>query len=172
MTHRTLPALALALLVPLAAAAQPLPRFEDYPAGETFRGRPAAVNLASATGARTFRTRLREAAAQGPSFAGRLAVGVWGCGTGCQQGAVVDARTGRVAWIPVQMSFGATYRLGSRLLVVNPPEEVLLYARNAEGVPDWAETRYYVWEGRSFRLVRTLTNAELARMYREATGGR
>lgn len=45
-----------------------------YPAGLAYKGKPAGVNLASHKDARTFRTRLREAAAQGPNFAGYMTV--------------------------------------------------------------------------------------------------
>jgi hypothetical protein len=50
--------------------------------------------------AREFRTRLREAAREKPNFAGHFIVTTWGCGTECVEGAIIDARTGRVFMLP------------------------------------------------------------------------
>lgn len=113
-----------------------------YPAGAPFRGKPAAVNLSSHKDARMFRTRLREAAPGGPNFAGHMTVVTWGCGSSCQAVALIDARNGRVYFGPTA-SLGVKHRLDSRLLVVNPPEEI----KEAYGdkPPDWSTPDYYVW---------------------------
>ena len=127
-----------------AASAQPTDALlAKYPAAAPFKGKPAAVNLASHRDARTFRTRLREAPAQGPNFAGHMIVATWGCGTSCQTVALIDARNGRVYFGPTA-SLGVKHRLDSRLLVVNPPEEI----KEAFGdkPPEWATPEYYVWE--------------------------
>src|SRR5919112_705269 len=84
-----------------ARAASPAPRFEDYPARGVYKGRPAPVRLDSRQ-ARMFRTRLREDSRSGPNFAGHYTVVIWGCGSGCAQMGVVDARTGRVFFPPVE----------------------------------------------------------------------
>jgi hypothetical protein len=115
-----------------------------YPATERFQGKPAAVNLASHKDARSFRTRLREGALTGPNFAGHMTVILWGCGTSCQTVALVDARNGRVYFGPTAAA-GAKYRVDSRLLVVNAPEDV----KEAYGndPPDWAgKPEYYLWD--------------------------
>jgi hypothetical protein len=91
---------ALAVCIAPAATAQSTDALmAKYPAGAPYTGKPAAVNLASHKDARTFRTRLREAAPGGPNFAGRMTVVTWGCGTSCQTVALIDARTGRLAKI-------------------------------------------------------------------------
>src|SRR3954471_2777292 len=77
------------------------PRFEDYPVREVYKGPVANVRLDSRR-ARMFRTRLREDSRTGPNFAGRYTVVVWGCGTGCAQMGVVDSKTGRVYFPPVE----------------------------------------------------------------------
>jgi hypothetical protein len=97
------------------------PRFEDFAAGAVYKGRPAAVDLASAAGARTHRTVLRRAAARGASFGGHYAVATWGCGAGCQRFALVDVRTGKVWISPAHLVHGAQYRADSNLFVLNPP---------------------------------------------------
>ena len=123
------------LLFALPASAQSSDALmAKYPAGVPFKGKPSAVNLASHKDARMFRTRLREAAPTGPNFAGHMTVVTWGCGTSCQTVALIDARNGRVYFGPTA-SLGVKHRLASRLLVVNPPEEV----KKAYGdpPPDW-----------------------------------
>lgn len=99
------------------------PRFADYPARESFSGKPAPARIDTPR-ARMFRTRLREDSAAGPNFGGRYTVVYWGCGTGCAQFAVVDARTGRVHFIPLEYAdipdeeTGPGWRRDSRLLVL------------------------------------------------------
>lgn len=76
-----------------------------------------------------FRTRLREAAREKPNFAGRYILTTWGCGTSCLMGAVIDAKTGRVYWLPGSICCWGydtdenfepiVARLDSRLLVLS-----------------------------------------------------
>jgi hypothetical protein len=117
-----------AVSTPTQAAAPPprmLPqlRFEDYRVAHAAlsRRRPAAVDLASAEYGRMYRTKLREGAAAGPNFAGYYTVVMWGCGTGCQVVAVVDARTGRLSRETLLTANGVRYRRDSRLLFADPP---------------------------------------------------
>ncbi len=137
-----------------AASERPAPRFEDYPAREVYRGRPAPVRLDSRR-ARMFRTRLTEDSRSGPNFAGRYTVVVWGCGTGCAQMAAVDARTGRVYFpqtgyidIP-EMEDGQgrarTFRLDSRLLVLT---------NNFYDGAGRYTAHYYLFDNNRFRLLR------------------
>ncbi len=71
------------------------PTFERYPA-IVEPAKAKAIDFRNSPGASTFRTRLREALAGGVNFAGHFILTGWGCGTGCTNGAVIDARTGRV----------------------------------------------------------------------------
>ncbi|HEY5712132.1 MAG TPA: hypothetical protein VIT38_09565 [Allosphingosinicella sp.] len=73
------------------------PRFEDFPAARqriTRQGGP----ILSTREARTFRSTIGAAAAQGPNFAGAYTVAVWGCGGSCTDFAVVDNRNGHVTF--------------------------------------------------------------------------
>ncbi len=92
-------ALAALLFVPgvETPAQSRIPRFRDYPASGTYRGKTAPLVLTRDD--RMFRTRLRWAAKNlKPNFAGHYILTTWGCGTSCRAGAVIDARTGRVYW--------------------------------------------------------------------------
>ena len=135
-----------------------VPRYEDFPVAKIFKGKPARPVLSSPE-ARTFRTRLKEGAAKGPNFAGHYTIVGWGCGSSCQQLAVVDAQTGRVyfsktlpnavyAMLPdTGEEPGLKYRLNSKLLVlVGWPGE-------GDQPDDLAGIFYYKWENNEFKLV-------------------
>jgi hypothetical protein len=101
-----------------------------------------------------FRTRLGEDSRTGPNFAGRYTFVFWGCGTGCAQAAVVDAKTGLVYWPPLDYidipaapgdQPNDNYRLDSRLLVLTRSR----YDREASYT-----AYYYVFDRNRFRLVR------------------
>ena len=108
-----------AALLAQTAAPRPLPKFEDYHAAETFTGTPAAVVTAGSKLAQTYRTRLREGAGKGPNFAGQFTLVSWGCGAGCQDWAVVDARSGKVFDAMLRTSVGAEFQRDSRLVLVD-----------------------------------------------------
>src|SRR6185369_11667024 len=74
-----------------------IPRFEDYPARNMYKGPNARLVLTRAD--MTFKTRLRVAARERKTnFAGHYIVTTWGCGSACVDGAVIDAKTGKVYW--------------------------------------------------------------------------
>ena len=143
-----------------AAAAAAAPRFEDYPVREAYKGPVAPVRL-DGRRARMFRTRLREDSRGGPNFAGRYTVVVWGCGTGCAQMGVVDSKTGRVYFPPLEymdipdMEDGSArsrvFRLDSRLLVITQSHY------DARG---GYTAYYYLFDGGRFRLLRKAEERE------------
>ena len=132
----------------LSAQAQ-VPRFEDYPEQEIFKGKPAPPKIVRPRD-RLYRTRIREGAAQGPNFAGHYTVASWGCGAGCVSMVLVDAKTGIVYGAPFQdLAWGGPadepleYKLTSTLIIVH----------GCPGEKDCA-TYYYQWTGSAFKLLR------------------
>lgn len=135
-------------------AAEPAPRFEDYPARELYKGRPAPVRLDSRR-ARMFRTALREGARTGPNFAGRYTVVVWGCGTGCAQMGVVDGRTGRVHFPPVEyMDIPDTGDEAARSRWFRLESRLLRITQNYYDGAGRYTAHYYLFDGARFRLLR------------------
>ena len=140
----------LAAALPAIAAAQPAPpRFEDFPAPPAHTALQVPPRLATASD-RAFRTRLREAAREPPDFAGHYKLALWGCGASCVMGAAIDARTGRVTWLPftvccapADVTEPLAYRRNSRLLVVRG-------SRNEAG----GGTYYYALNPHGFTLLR------------------
>jgi hypothetical protein len=81
----------------IVSAQTPPPKFSDYPVSETFTGKNARVVLTQKD--RMYQTRLRDAGREKkPNFAGHYILTIWGCGTSCVMGAIIDAKTGRVHW--------------------------------------------------------------------------
>ncbi|MDT7806377.1 MAG: hypothetical protein QOJ70_190 [Acidobacteriota bacterium] len=130
------------------------PRFEDYTVREVYKGRPARIRLDSKK-AREFRTRLREDSRGGPNFAGHYTVVVWGCGTGCAQMGVVDARTGRVYFPPLEfMDIPDMEDEGSRSHFFRLDSRLLVLTRNHYDM-QWTYTAYYfLFDDNRFRLLR------------------
>lgn len=101
--------------------------FGEFPVPAPSTG-ARAIPVLDTPAKRAYRTRLRAAANGAPTFAGRLAVAEWGCGTSCLAGAVVDLQTGDVVFFPGSVSGwtvvdpkfkAAEYRLGSSLIVLS-----------------------------------------------------
>jgi hypothetical protein len=147
-------ALPFFLFVAGVLCAQPLPKFEDFPAGEIYKGRSATPKVVD-QGARLFRTRIREGAEKGPRFAGRYAVAQWGCGSGCGSMALVNSEDGSVHWAPFsilaipvdQEQPAVSFRLDSRLLIVRGCPEDNFSA---------CGSYYYEWTGKAFKLLRKI----------------
>lgn len=90
---------------------------------EVYGGKIAALTLDdNFPQAREFRTVLSEALLGGVNFAGHYTVATWGCGTSCQNHAVLDARTGRIIAFGLTSELGAYHEPKSRVLTLNPPQ--------------------------------------------------
>ena len=137
------------------------PKFTDYPASVEPAGKLAEPRLDS-KGAKLFRTMLREGAARGPNFAGHYAIVDWGCGASCTDMAIVDTRSGKVAFDRrIRDNYtghvGGDYRgfrVNSRLLVI-------------AGMPQEEEARdgvtYFEWDGSSLKLIRFVPRRQSCR---------
>jgi hypothetical protein len=100
-----------------------LPRFEDYPPEHTARKIAKDIDWKSNKAAWSFRTRLKAGLEAGPNFNGHYAVVEYGCGTSCQVQMIVDVETGRVLDNrKAGTTYGATYRLSSRLIAMDLPD--------------------------------------------------
>jgi hypothetical protein len=140
--------------VPVQTAERRMPRFDDYPVGETYQGPLAEVDLSTHEDARRYRTVIRAGAESGPNFAGHYTLVNWGCGSPCQMWAIIDAQSGSVFMPDVRTSLGAEYRVDSRLFVANKPELVKDWCSGQAIVrPD---VRYYVWEDERLTFVDSL----------------
>lgn len=98
----------------------------SYDVDEVYEGPITKVNFdGNFPEARMFRTKINEALAMGPNFAGHYTVATWGCGSGCQEHAVVDAKTGNIISFGLTTEMGVKYYPNSRILITNPKESFL-----------------------------------------------
>ncbi len=119
------------------------PRFEDFPINETFKEKPAAVDISSNSGAREFRGALRYTAEDGPNFAGHYAVAEWGCGSTCQDGMIINIATGKV-YDPFKEATarGVNYKLKSNLFITDPYSDDTPLIEEILRIP----VKYYIWK--------------------------
>lgn len=123
--------------------------YEQFAVSEKFEGTPAAVDFSSKPEAKLFYTRITEGAKQKPNFAGHYTVVEWGCGTSCQNHAIVDAQTGKIVEYGLASSYGAGYRPESRLFIINPQENLA----DLSYVEPSVRTEYYVMENGRLTLL-------------------
>jgi hypothetical protein len=131
-----------------------VPRFEDYPVTDIFRGTHAAPLLSSPQ-ARRFRTRLREQVQFGPNFAGYFTLARWGCGAGCVVFAVIDARTGEVYFAPFTTE-GAYLSKGERRFFCSHSSDAVISSELliVQGEVNGKVGRHFFrWHDRQFLLV-------------------
>jgi hypothetical protein len=131
------------------------PTYQDYPV-KTYDG-PAAPLVLTGSSAEAWRNALTPLLSAGPTFAGRLAVGVTSCGDNCTMSAFVDLKTGVVyrdrAFVP--FCFNYDFRPSSTLMIAHP---VAMPPGTVRGdCPD--VTRYYRWTGDSLALLLELPSA-------------
>lgn len=138
-----------------------IPRFEDFPipAAPISKGTPATPQF-NTPGQRRYRTMIRQATAKGPNFAGRYTVAEWGCGTGCEQIAVVDTQSGHVYDGPAGISPKGALYLGPN---VEEDKTGIFYSPNSSlfivvGCPNYKKcgSYYYHWNGTQFKLLRQI----------------
>lgn len=125
------------------------------------------IDFPNSPEASTFRTRLRDALKDGVNFAGHFVLAGWGCGTGCTNGAVIDARNGRVYFPDELAGVGGydepdgktfTFQKNSRLLIIRGTP-----GPDREDAPSRKQgTYYYEWLSNRFRLIKFVSDDENA----------
>lgn len=138
-----------------SAHAQPVPQFRHFDTGPIYRGFRAAPDLRSRE-TYAYRTRLREAAPNPPNFASDHRVVLWGCGTSCTAGAVIDQRSGRVTFFPFSICCSAKDReQGFNSVEFRATSALIIFTglRNEEGVDG---SHFYEFTGAGFRFLHTV----------------
>jgi len=163
--------LAFMLGVPIerivAADDRLLPRFEDFRVRTPLprRSTPAIIGRRENATNAQFNRRIREAANEGPNFAGHYVVVEWSCGLPCVSFVLADVRTGNI-YYPRFSGVGhcgpldprqpqlLSFQLESRLLIVRGSPEIddSKTQTFSEGP---CRTYYYLWNGNSLKLVRS-----------------
>lgn len=132
--------------------------FEDYGAKKYVLDKKAKIDYQSNPTAKKFRTKITQAYTYGQiDFAGCYITAIWGCGTSCVNGVIIDTRDGKVYDLPLNSETAhdicflsheqdfrlVRYKSFSRLLVTQTCLET-----NVEGSEDSQQTYgyfIYVW---------------------------
>lgn len=142
--------------------------YHQYPAA-VYSGANAAVNFASNSKAKAFKSHLLTAAKHKPDFAGHYVLTSWGCGAFCTTMAVLDVKTGNV-YFPDPFKnnpdwsnrlIGYTFekpQVNSRLLVIKA--QLTKLPRNTPGAlsgPKIQQTLYFQWQNNKLVLLRKIS---------------
>lgn len=145
------------------AVQQQYPSFDDFPVRHMYSGKPASAKIIG-NRARMYRTRIREGAAKGPNFAGRYTIVRWGCGSDCQQFAIVDAASGQI-FSPREIlqiescCFTGLDSLSTEETIQFRKDSRLLITVGLRFVGEKNEQLgkfYYEWRGNRLRLLRSI----------------
>jgi hypothetical protein len=153
MTAAAILSAALAVASSAGASAQtaridPAQRFsfEQFPAAEQYAGRPARPNIATSPNEANFVGYMEQAQNRsGVNFAGAYTIATWPCLSLCVSVVAIDARTGAIVRAPEAYN-GLAFRRDSRLLVINPPQNM-----PGPGGPAEVQPEYYEFTGTAFR---------------------
>lgn len=130
-----------------STSATSTPNQSDYACPDTFHGKPAQVDLGSSAEARNFRTKLTAASKKPADFAGFYVAASWGCGSPCQQWALIDLRDGKVYFAPFTTSLGGSYSINSRLFVADPSKAIADFQKDEATPGDFPlQTSYWKWQ--------------------------
>jgi hypothetical protein len=130
------------------AAIDPAQRFsfEQFPAEGQYAGRPVRPNIATSPNEANFVGYMEQAQSRsGVNFAGAYTIATWPCLSLCVSVVAIDARTGAIVRAPEAYN-GLAFRRDSRLLIINPPQNLPGSAGPAEVRPE-----YYEFTGAAFR---------------------
>ena len=134
------------------AAADDLPKFDQYKVTEKFTGKPAAPILTTRS-QKNYRAVIVDT--HRLNFAGHYTLAQWGCGAGCVSLAIIDDKTGRTFDAPFNVlgyDLNYTYE-GGEDQVEFRPDSRLIIARGCPGEKDCG-TYYYEWVNDTFKLIR------------------
>lgn len=99
-------------------------RFSSFAAG-IYKGKLAKPDFKTDKDAWLFRTQIRmQCQEEGINFAGHYTIAMWGCGSPCQQIAIIDRINGKIYYSHIPEVNGALgwqlkYKADSRLIIVN-----------------------------------------------------
>ena len=130
------------------------PYFWEYPVNSIYKNKVGTVKI-SGRDQYLYRTRIKSLKGRTPDFAGHYVIDLWGCGTECLMGVIVDARTGRAHFLPFTICCWehyedrnfrpVRYQLKSRMIIFEG-------SRNEQGKGVY----YYEWKNNQLKLIHSI----------------
>lgn len=127
----------------------PKSTFEDYKV-EVYKGELAAPDFSTDPDAKRFITRITNECKNGINFAGHYTLVIWGCGSPCQNGVVVDRKTGAILG-NYGTSLGSKFRKDSRMIIRNVG--AIDTISNLVKVCSYCEVDHAIWTGKEFKEI-------------------
>ncbi|WP_162623208.1 hypothetical protein [Confluentibacter sediminis] len=120
--------------------------FDKYQS-EIYNGKLAEPDFNSYPEAKRYITRIKEECKNGINFAGKYTLVIWGCGSSCQSGVIVDRINGKI-YGDYLSALGSEFRKDSRMIILNSglidEETELINFHNM------AELSVKLWNGSEF----------------------
>lgn len=116
--------------------------FDNFLVDEKYIGKISEVSFDTNELAKEFSSVISASVSDfGVNFAGKYSVITWGCGVRCQNSTIVDVSDGTIVEYGLITAYGLAYSSGSRLLIVNPKENL---PESFEDIEVNITTDYYV----------------------------
>ncbi len=128
---------------------RPQTAFEDYPAG-IYKGKIVDPDFSTAPDAKRFITRIKNECANGINFAGHYTLVIWGCGSPCQSGVVVDRKTGKI-YGGYGTALGSEFKKNSKMIIRN--SGAIDTTTNLIEVCAYCDVNHEIWTGTEFKEV-------------------
>ena len=109
--------------------------FEDFPAKTIDTVSKAPLDFSTNREAKWYITAIRNGyKEEGSAFGGHYELIIWGCGSPCHHGVIVDRKNGQMIHLPESLT-GYNYQYNSLMLIVNPTDKDGFYdLKNEYGI--------------------------------------
>ncbi len=128
---------------------KPQTTFDDYKV-EVYNGKLANPDFSTDPDSKLFITRIKEECKKGVNFAGHYTFVIWGCGSPCQSGVVVDRKTGKI-FPGYDATMGTDFRKDSKLIIKN--FGAIDTTTNLIEVCSFCEVSHEVWSNNEFKIL-------------------
>lgn len=123
--------------------------FKDFPA-ELYKGKLADPDFSTNPDSKSFITRIKNECAKGINFAGHYTLVIWGCGSPCQSGVLVDRLTGKI-YDGFVSELGSEFNKNSRMIVRNVG--AIDSSTNLIEICLYCKVNHIIWTGAEFKEV-------------------
>ena len=120
--------------------------FDKYKS-EIYNGNLAEPDFNSYPDAKRYITRIKEECKNGINFAGKYTLVIWGCGSPCQSGVIVDRINGKI-YADYFSTFGSEFRKDSRMIILN--SGLMDEKTKLINFHNMVELRVELWNGSEF----------------------
>ena len=123
--------------------------FEDYLVS-IYEGELADPDFSTNPDAKRFITTIKNECSNGINFAGHYTLVIWGCGSPCQSGVVVDRKTGKI-YGGYLTALGSEFKKDSKMIIRNIG--AIDNRTNLIEVCSYCDVNHEIWTGTEFKEI-------------------